>query len=109
MKRYLIQVIDKMRRIILPVELMEKIGLGPGDIVTLKQKKPLVVLQSELKTLKKGYFNVKIDEEGRLELPVDLMKEMGWKIGYRVKIYYAGDRMVNLTAFALGRGFMVCA
>jgi len=105
MERHPKKAIDKMRRIMIPIEIREKMGLSPGDIVTLCKKESTVVLQSGLKKLRAGCINSRIDEQGRMELPIELMEDMRWKIYFIVDIYYEGDKRVVFTARAPARPF----
>jgi len=102
MERYSAKSIDDLRRMVLPLEIRQKMGLEADvSYVTLQCIGKIVIMQL-VKQLANDdnseteHFSSKVDKLGRIEVPLELMKEVGWKIRDEIALYYVDDGMVIL-------------
>jgi len=104
MQMYGTQSIDELGGVVLPKELRRRLrGFGAKDIVLYTIGKIVIMQPMERheeqqpmggNDLEIGRFVSKIDKLGRVELPVELMHEMGWCFGHQIALYFVYDRMV---------------
>jgi len=103
MERYSAKRIDEMRRMVLPIELRRRLKLDSGKSVFLQRINSMVVMQTLEEQYTEENLNprddciiLKVDELGRLQFPVKLIKDMGWEIESKVIMYYVDDETVVL-------------
>ena len=96
MEKYSSKKIDEFRRLILPIELRARMGLGNKKeetekfYITLQKAGHIIVMQPAKEDTPNA---LKIDELGRIKFPIELMEEMGWGIRKAVEIYYVDEKM----------------
>ena len=113
MQLYGIESIDDSGKITLPKELRQKTKFKAKRTVATKSDVVLrtigriVVIQPEKEPeeqqhmggndIEIGRFVSDIDHLGRIELPYELIREMGWCIGYMIALYCVYDGMLVLV------------
>ena len=98
MERYSARGIDDLKRMVLPLEIRQKMGLEADvSYVTLLHVGKIVIMQPiKDEGTETEHFTSKVDKLGRIEVPLELMKELGWKIRDEIALYYVDDGMVIL-------------
>jgi len=76
MERYSSKSIDEMRRMVLPLEIRQYMGLEAGTAISLQKISTIVILHH---ADEKESASGTVDELGRITLPTELMQEMGDK------------------------------
>ena len=92
-ERYSSKSIDEMRRISLPLDIKEKMGLETGAGIILQRINAMVILRL---ADEEENPSTTIDQLGRITIPKELMQEMSWEIKSKVAIYYVDDKTVIL-------------
>jgi len=97
MERYSARVIDELRRVVLPSEIRQKLGLEvTKPEVTLQPRGNIVIMQPMKQPMDDNYVTSKVDELGRIELSDKLIQKMGWKLEDKIAVYYVDDGMAIL-------------
>ena len=98
MERYSARTIDELSRLILPQELMKKIGLKPGNNVYLKIIENLVIVQHEENSTEPDAVVCQISERGRITMPAKVKTVLGWKEKDKVAFYHSGNMIILKAA-----------
>jgi len=97
MVRYGSMTINEYYRLPLHRELREKLGLKEKSEVSLQPIGNIVILQkSNTEIFTKQYFFGSVDEIGKIELPYELMRTVGWRKKDSISVYSVDDYMLIL-------------
>ena len=95
MQRYNTRTIDKTNKVIVPGNIILKMGLKQRPEFYLYPAGYLLILQKYNKPNIPDYaVEVRLDELKRITVPEDIMDKMNWKVGDTVSFYFANSEMV---------------
>ena len=87
MELYNTHTIDELARILVPYELRCKLGLSAESQLLLKAVDAMVVVQQLQNDPEPDDFVCKMDDLGRIKLPSELRRKLGWKEKDMIDMY----------------------
>lgn len=92
MERYSARFIDDLGRILLHKELRYKLNLKPTDEVYFKVvSNSLVIHKASKNNINEDYSYATVDELGMVKIPLEIRKQLGWKIRTKLVFYNVDD------------------
>ena len=95
MEKYNTRIVDEVGRITIPADLRKDWDLETGSDISLTRVSALVVLQRS--DGDKG-ITCRVDDLGRIDLPVQICNQMGWKEKAHIALYYTGNEIILKSA-----------
>ena len=98
MERYSLRTIDELNRIVIHSELRQKLGLETGSNISLQAIDSIVVMrQASAASEQDGYVS-QVSDLGMIELPAELRKQMGWRVGEKIALYNTDNLLILKSA-----------
>ena len=94
MERYSFCDIDEFGGLVLHAKLRQRLQIKPGDEVSVVLVGTIIILRRIKEGLKPDCAVSKVDEAGRIFLPAELIKKLGWQKRDKLFVYHADDMLI---------------
>ena len=98
MERYSSRTIDELGRLVLHTELRKLLNLETGDTVTMLVVENIIILRRVNEGLEQGLATSKVDELGRVVIPVEIRNVLGCQAKDKLAVYLTGNIIILKSA-----------
>ena len=94
MERYNSRTIDELGRLVLHTDLRQRLGLETGGKISLKHVDTIVIMQPVEDDAESDAAVCKVDELGRIVLPIELRQKLGWREKDKLALYHTDNIII---------------